>query len=162
MTKHSKKLSDEELGMQYKISSRDLLHGLGALSLSSLSVGSLNACSTSLFSGHAANNNKPITGKIKSLEPVYPPASTGLRGIHQGSFEVAHKLSSENNHDWAHGYAYWYKPMFDTVYEDNNDKRYPHIIARKPFGEITIANADLGSKAMFESAVEQGYRAINE
>jgi len=93
--------TDKELGMHRKISRRDMLHGLGALSLGALSVGSLSSCSTSLLSGHAANNNKPITGKIKSLEPVYPPASTGLRGNHQGSFEVAHKLGRENIHDWG-------------------------------------------------------------
>lgn len=94
--------TDRKLGMQRKISRRDMLHGLGALSLGALSVGSLSSCSSSFFAGQAATDNKtPLNNKIKSLEPVYPPASTGLRGNHQGSFEVAHKLGRENNHDWG-------------------------------------------------------------
>jgi hypothetical protein len=34
--------------------------------------------------------------------------------------------------------------------------------ARKRFGRIAIANADAGANAMFETAVEQGYRAVTE
>jgi hypothetical protein len=57
------------------------------------------------------------------------------------------------------GYAYsWYNPLFDPVYDD--DERYPHMRARKRFGCIAIANAD--ASAMFETAVEQGNRAITE
>jgi len=36
------------------------------------------------------------------------------------------------------------------------------MIARKPFGPITIANADSAANAMMESAIEQAYRAVNE
>ena len=61
---------------------------------------------------------------------------------------------------WAHGYACWYNSLFDTVYEDDNDERYPHIRARKRFGRIAIANSDAAANAMFEAAVEQGYRAV--
>jgi hypothetical protein len=34
--------------------------------------------------------------------------------------------------------------------------------ARKRFGRIAIANADAGANAMFETAVEQGHRAVTE
>ena len=65
---------------------------------------------------------------------------------------------------WAHGYAYDLSShlLFDTVYEDYDDERYAHVRGRKPFGHIAIANADSGASAMLESAVEQGYRAVNE
>ena len=36
------------------------------------------------------------------------------------------------------------------------------MIARKPFGPITIANADSAANAMLESAVEQAHRAVTE
>ena len=32
--------------------------------------------------------------------------------------------------------------------------------ARKRFGRIAIANSDAAANAMFEAAVEQGYRAV--
>ena len=37
----------------------------------------------------------------------------------------------------------------------------PHMRARKPFGRITIANADSAASAMLESAVEQAHRAVS-
>ncbi len=51
---------------------------------------------------------------------------------------------------------------FGTVYEEDDDERYPHIRARKRFGRIAIANSDAGANAMFETAVEQGHRAVTE
>jgi hypothetical protein len=36
------------------------------------------------------------------------------------------------------------------------------VIGRKQFGRITIANSDAGGSAMFESAVPQAHRAIEE
>ena len=65
---------------------------------------------------------------------------------------------------WAHGYAYdkYSHALFDQLYEDDEDARYPHVRARKPFARITIANADSAASAMFEVAVEQGHRAVTE
>jgi len=99
MKKHSQR-TDKELGMDRKISRRDMLNGLGALSLGALSVGSLSACS-SLLSSSNSTKNKASLNNIKSLEPIYPPASTGLRGNHQGAFEVAHQLGRYNKKDWG-------------------------------------------------------------
>ena len=65
--------------------------------------------------------------------------------------------------DLLHGYSHtWYNPLFDPVYEEDDDERYPHIRARKRFGRSAIANADAGANAMFETAVEQGHRAVTE
>ena len=63
---------------------------------------------------------------------------------------------------WAHGYSYNYDPLSDTIYDDHDDERYPHMQARKPFGRITIANADSAASAMMEVAIEQGHRAVSE
>ena len=64
----------------------------------------------------------------------------------------------------AHGYAYDASShaLFDEVYEDAEDQRWPHMRARKPFGRIAIANADSAASAMLEAAVEQGHRAVME
>jgi spermidine dehydrogenase len=65
---------------------------------------------------------------------------------------------------WAHGYSYDMSShaLFDKLYEDDEDKRYPHMRARKPFGRITIANSDSAASAMLEAAVEQAHRAVTE
>ena len=69
---------DRELGMGRKISRRDFLNGIpvgvGALALPGASGWLLGACTPPGASG------------------PYPPALTGLRGSHPGSFEVAHEL----------------------------------------------------------------------
>jgi spermidine dehydrogenase len=52
--------------------------------------------------------------------------------------------------------------LFDELYEDDKDERWPHIRARKPFGRIAIANADAAASAMLEAAVEQAHRAVAE
>ena len=63
---------------------------------------------------------------------------------------------------WAHGYTYGYSGLFDPIYDDPHDERYPHMRARKPFGRIAIANSDAAASAMLEAAVEQGHRAVME
>jgi spermidine dehydrogenase len=80
----------------------------------------------------------------------------------EGGFDAARDIAGITVNRWAHGYAYWYNPLFDTIYDDDDDERYPHMIARKPFGRISIANADSAASAMTESAIEQGYRAAAE
>ncbi len=79
-----------------------------------------------------------------------------------GGFDPARDIQGITVNRWAHGYASWYNPLFDTMYEDWEDERYPHMQARKPFGLIHIANSDSAATAMMEAAVEQGHRAISE
>jgi spermidine dehydrogenase len=79
-----------------------------------------------------------------------------------GGFDPARDIEGITVNRWAHGYAYWYNPLFDPVYEDDDDERYPHIRARKRFGRIAIANSDAGANAMFETAIEQAHRAAAE
>lgn len=82
--------------------------------------------------------------------------------LSEGGFDPATDILGITVNRWAHGYAYTYNSLYDDVYKDFNDERYPHVQARKTFGRIAIANSDAGAMAMMETAVEQGYRAVSE
>src|SRR5579862_1423373 len=78
---HSKKPSqlDIDLGMTAPISRRDFFHGLSSLgALAAVGVPSARAESAG---SHAA---------------AYPPALSGMRGSHPGSFETAHAYTWQN------------------------------------------------------------------
>ena len=71
--------------MDRHITRRDLLHGMGALAATYFVPG--NAFADAVLAAEQ-------TG-------LYPPALTGLRGSHVGSFEVAHQLAREGKRDWG-------------------------------------------------------------
>ncbi len=73
--------------MNREISRRDVLHGIGAAATSSLVPGKALA--------------DAILAVEKSVAIDYPPALTGMRGSHPGSFEVAHALAREGRRDWG-------------------------------------------------------------
>jgi spermidine dehydrogenase len=76
---------DRALGMHRRISRRDFLNGSRFLGFSPL----LAAASA----GEVAWGEEPVPGG------PYPPALTGLRGSHPGSFEVAHALRDGRSFD---------------------------------------------------------------
>ncbi|MDC3239746.1 NAD(P)/FAD-dependent oxidoreductase [Gammaproteobacteria bacterium] len=69
---------------------------------------------------------------------------------------------------WAHGYSYEYNSLFDSDFfngsmpDSLNSERYPHVIGRKPIGNISIANSDSGGSAYVDAAIVQADRAVNE
>src|ERR1700677_5037947 len=89
----SSKDRDRELGMGRDITRRDFLNGVSVAVGSSL----LGANSTWLEAFGATQS--PFAPE---KDPGYnPPAKTGLRGSHDGSWEVAHELRDGNDKDWA-------------------------------------------------------------
>jgi spermidine dehydrogenase len=79
-----------------------------------------------------------------------------------GGFDPAEDISGITVNRWAHGYSDAFGDVDDTWYGDRNDERRTNVRGRKPFGRIAIANSDAGGSAMFESAVGQAYRAVEE
>ncbi len=75
--------------MDRPISRRDLLHGMGALTASSLIPG--QSLAKEFLA--AAAGDPGSSG--------YPPALTGMRGNHDGSFETLHQLAREARRDWG-------------------------------------------------------------
>ena len=78
-----------------------------------------------------------------------------------GGFDPASDIEAITVNRWPHGYATpdW---LVDDYYEDMSDIRYSFVAGRQPFGRITIAHSDAGASAMFQSAVREAYRAVEE
>ena len=74
--------SDAALGMHRNITRRDFLNGVSV----ALAASVFNPARALAFEGSRA-------GKIES--DSYPPALTGMRGDHPGSFEVAHQMRDQ-------------------------------------------------------------------
>lgn len=101
-----------------------------------------------------------LTILLETIERHVREQLSSLLG--EGGFDPARDIVGITVNRWAHGYAYSYNSLVDPLYDDDDDERYPHVQARKPFGRITIANADAGANAMMEEAIDQAYRAVNE
>jgi spermidine dehydrogenase len=106
-------------------------------------------------------------GRYELLSTPFETIERNIRSqlagmLSAGGFDPARDIEAITVNRWAHGYSYWYNPLFDPYYEDRNDERYPHMQARKPFGRIAVANSDSAANAMLEAAIEQGHRAVTE
>jgi len=83
--------TDRELGMDREITRRDFLNG------TSVAIGGASAIGASGLSASSASASEPSVApprKRRAEEPgdYYPPRLTGMRGSHDGSFEVAHEM----------------------------------------------------------------------
>jgi spermidine dehydrogenase len=121
-------------------------------------------------------NNQGLTAKQQYRQVRHQLMATSFETIERhvrsqlasllgnAGFNAAEDIMAITVNRWAHGYAYdlFSHSLFDQLYDDYDDPRYPHMRARKPFGRITIANADSAASAMLESAVEQAHRAVSE
>jgi spermidine dehydrogenase len=76
-----------------------------------------------------------------------------------GGFHPAEDIQAIAINRWPHGYGYEYNPLFDP---DWPEPECPHVIGRKKFGRIAIANTDSGATAYTDVAINQAYRAVQE
>ena len=83
------KKSDRDLGMDRPITRRDFLNGV------SVAVGS-TLVRPGDATAAAAGQHPPMPG---TANDNYPPARTGLRGSHPGSYEVAHSMRDGKSWD---------------------------------------------------------------
>jgi spermidine dehydrogenase len=84
---------DRELGMQRPITRRDFLNGF------SLAVGGSLALPGSIWTETFGLPGSPLAPEKQSV--YYPPEKTGLRGSHDGSWEVAHAMRDGKRWDDA-------------------------------------------------------------
>src|SRR5579864_6426764 len=76
---------DNELGMPREITRRDFLNGVAIGTWATLLSGSIGA--EQLFAAAAFDEFAP-----EKAPDYYPPARTGIRGNHDGSFTFAHRM----------------------------------------------------------------------
>jgi len=74
-------------------------------------------------------------------------------------FDVQEDVLAITVNRGPHGYAYGYLDLWDPEWPAG---KAPHEIARQPFGNITIANADAGAEAYTHVAIDEARRAIAE
>ncbi|WP_239026310.1 NAD(P)-binding protein [Novosphingobium decolorationis] len=81
------------------------------------------------------------------------------RMLGSAGFDAAQDILAITVNRWPHGYAYTYDTLADP---DVPEAERPHIVGRRPFGRIAIANADAGAAAYTNVAIDQAERAIGE
>jgi spermidine dehydrogenase len=82
--------------------------------------------------------------------------------LSEGGFDPARDIEGITVNRWAHAYINRANPLYDEIYEDFDDERYPFVRGRKPFGRIAIANSDAGSSSLINIAIDQAHRAVSE
>ncbi len=61
---------------------------------------------------------------------------------------------------WGHGYSYWYSALYDEFLKTGGGP--PHLRARVPFGNITVANTDAAGICGTGLAIDMAARAVDE
>ena len=85
------------------------------------------------------------------------------RTLGGGGFDPAEDIVGITVNRWPHGYSYTYSSLYDPlewVYTSSPNR--PCVIARQPFGLISIANADAAASPHTDAAILEAYRAVTE
>jgi len=80
-----------------------------------------------------------------------------------GGFDPARDIAAITVNRWPHGYAYTYNSLYEPlewVYTASPDR--PCVVARQPFGSITIANSDAAASPHTDAAFLEASRAVGE
>ncbi len=75
-------------------------------------------------------------------------------------FDAGRDIRAITVNRWSHGYAYSPELTWEPDWTTEAEK--PWVIGRQPFGRITIANSDSGARSDTNSAITQGWRAVQE
>jgi spermidine dehydrogenase len=104
-------------------------------------------------------------GRAELLGTEFTDFEREIRGqlgrmLKDGGFDPKKDITAITVNRWGHGYAYEYNPLFDDF--DLPPEKQPHIVGRKRWGRIAIANSDSGAAAYTDSAIDQARRAVDE
>jgi spermidine dehydrogenase len=76
-----------------------------------------------------------------------------------GGFDPAADIVGITVNRWPHGYSYTYDTLGDP---DVAPEDRPHVVGRRRFGRIAIANSDAGAAAFTNQAIDEANRAVEE
>ena len=89
-------------------------------------------------------------------------AAAGLRGAWSArDFDPERDIDSIMVNRWNYGYAYELCSTFDPSLFGPVAQQ-PQVLGRKPYKNVAIANSDSGAFAYTHSAINEGYRAVND
>ena len=80
-----------------------------------------------------------------------------------GGFDPARDIAGISVNRWPHGYAYTYNSLYDPVewvYTETPTR--PCVIARQPYGLVSIANSDAAASPHTDAAMLEAHRAVAE
>ena len=104
-----------------------------------------------------AGRHELMTTSFEFMERSIRTQLAGMLGA--GGFDPARDIEAITVNRWAHGYAYFYNPLYDPEFEEGQE---PHVLGRQPLGRITIANSDAAGQAYLHAAIDQARRAVDE
>jgi len=81
------------------------------------------------------------------------------RMLSGGGFDPASDIVGITVNRWPYGYAYTYDTLADPFMPQ---EERPHVIGRRRFGLVTIANSDAGAAAFTNQAIDEAHRAVEE
>ncbi len=106
---------------------------------------------------YRAVRHRLLTTPFSEIEREIRTQLAGM--LSTAGFDPGRDIEAITVNRWAHGYAYWYNPMFDDL---SKPDELPHVIGRARLGRIAIANSDAGARATIDAAIDQAHRAIAE
>jgi len=112
-------------------------------------------------------SEQKIAGRHELFATSYETIERNVRrqlagSLSGGGFDPARDIEGITVNRWAHAYINRANPLYDEMYEDRDDERYPFVQGRKPFGRVAIANSDAGSSSLLNIAIDQAHRAVSE
>ena len=85
------------------------------------------------------------------------------RCLGAGGFDPARDIVAITVNRWPHGYAYTYNSLFEPMeWVYTNSENRPNVIARQPYGLISIANSDAGASPHTDTAIWEAWRAVGD
>lgn len=106
---------------------------------------------------HRASRAMLLAMSFEDFEREVRTVLDGMLG--PAGFNVQEDILAITVNRWPHGYSYDYLDLWDPEWPPG---QAPHEIARKRFGNITIANSDAGASAYTHVAIDEAYRSVQD
>jgi spermidine dehydrogenase len=86
-----------------------------------------------------------------------------VRILGPGGFDPARDIIALTVNRWPHGYAYTYNSLYEPIeWVFTTTSERPCVVARQPFGLMSIANSDAAASPHTDAAFLEAHRAVSE